>query len=203
MTEQAIVDQAMESYRLAHMIMEGKFGPAVAEAIPHLKTCIDCWDKALRSKQKADALLELGKLHQRLDDHGAAAQAYEQAQDIYRELGQKQLMAYAGVCAGLALRAQRHYDEAIAVVERALAINKDGGDLTHVARTLLILAGIHMDKEQHADALARTDVGKHRERALERTLLPVPQRAEHRERMLGDQFRVADERSQLGSRRGR
>jgi tetratricopeptide (TPR) repeat protein len=155
MSEQAIVDQAMESYRLAHMIIEGKFGPAVAEAIPHFKACADAWGKALRSKQRADVLLELGKLHQRLDDHRAATLSYEEAQEIYKTLGEKQLMAYAGVLAGLALKAQRRYDEAIDEVERALAVNKDGGDLTHVARTLLILAGIHMDKEQHADALAR------------------------------------------------
>jgi tetratricopeptide (TPR) repeat protein len=155
MSDQAIVDRAMECYRLAHMIMEGKFGPAVAAAIPHLKECADCWEKALRSKQRADVLVELGKLHQRLDDHATAAASYDQAIALYRALGEKQQMAYAGVLAGLALKAQRRFDEAIAAIEGALALNKDGGDLTHVARTLLILAGAHMDLQQWRQALER------------------------------------------------
>ncbi len=155
MSDQAIVDKAMESYRLAHMIMEGKFGPAVAEAIPHLRTAADCWAQALRSKQRAECLIELGKLHQRLDDHAAAVPDYEQAIAIYKELGEKQAMAYAGVLAGLAFKAQRRFDEAIAIIDRSLATNKDGGDQTHVARTLMILAGVHMDKGNHAEALVR------------------------------------------------
>ncbi len=155
MTEQASVDQAMESYRLAHMIIEGKFGSAVAGAIPHLRTAADCWGKALQSKPKADCLLELGKLYQRLDDYPAAMPVYEEAIVIYRDLGEKQLVAYAGVLAGLALKAQRKFDAAFAYIERALAINKDGGDLPHVARTLGILAGVLMDMGMNSEALAR------------------------------------------------
>jgi tetratricopeptide (TPR) repeat protein len=155
MSEQDTVDRAMEEYRLAHMIMEGKFGPAVAEAIPHLRNCADCWGQALRSKQRADALVELGKLHQRLDDHSAAAPIYAEAQTIYFTLGERQLMAYVGVLAGLALKAQNRFDDALRVVEESLAVEKDGGDMTHVSRTLLILAGLHMDLKQFDRALER------------------------------------------------
>ncbi|MBA2480862.1 MAG: tetratricopeptide repeat protein [Planctomycetes bacterium] len=155
MTEQAFVDQAMESYRLAHMIIEGKFGSAVAGAIPHLRTAADSWGKALQSKPKADCLVELGKLHQRLDDHAAAVPIYEDAIAIYRDLGEKQSVAYAGVLAGLALKAQRKYEPAFSYIERALAINQDGGDLTHVARTLGILAGVLMDMGMNTEALER------------------------------------------------
>jgi len=153
MTEQEVVDRAMESYRLAHMIMEGKFGPAVAEAIPHLQTCADCWGQALRSKQRADALVELGKLHQRLENHAAAAPVYAEAQTIYFTLGERQLMAYVGVLAGLALKAQGRFAEALKVTSESLAIEKDGGDMAHVSRTLLILAGLHMDLKDFNQAL--------------------------------------------------
>lgn len=155
MTDQTIVQKAMESYRLAHMIIEGKFGPAVAEAVPHLRACADAWGTAMQTKTRADVLVELGKLHQRLDDHGSAARVYDEALELYRTIGEKQPGAYAAMLGGMALKAQRRYDEAQAAVERALAIQKDGGDLPDVARTLLILAGILMDKEQHADALSR------------------------------------------------
>jgi tetratricopeptide (TPR) repeat protein len=155
MSEQAFVDKAMESYRLAHMIIEGKFGSAVAGAIPHLRSAAECWGQALQSKPKADVLVELGKLYQRLDDHATAVPVYEEAIGLYRTLGEKQSVAYAGVLAGLALKAQRKFDAAFAYIERSLAINQDGGDLTHVARTLGILAGVLMDMGMNTESLAR------------------------------------------------
>ena len=60
---QDLVDRAMSELHLAHVIVTGKVGPAVAEAIPHLLTAVQCWGDALRSQSQADALVDLGKLY--------------------------------------------------------------------------------------------------------------------------------------------
>ncbi len=151
---QQLVDRAMESYRLAHMIVEGKFGPALAEAIPHLRSCADDWGKALRSKTRADVLVELGKLHQRLDDHAAALNAYHEAGEIYRTINERHAIAYCYMLEAMSLTSMGRLPEALAVGEQALAQERDGGDLANVSRMLLVVAGIHMDLEQYDRALA-------------------------------------------------
>jgi len=154
---QELVDQAMNEYRLAHMLMEGKVGDAVAEAIPHLRIAADCWAQALRSKQQADVLVELGKLHQRCNDAAAAVTAYEEAMRLYGALGERQSVAHAGMLAGTAIKAQGRLDLALEYLERALAINRDGGDLRHAARTQQVIASTLIDAGRGTEALVRLD----------------------------------------------
>ncbi len=147
--------RAMESYRLAHLIMEGAVGAAVANALAHLRTAADSFGLALQSKRKADCLVELGKLHQRCGTHAEAVPVYEEALRIYRDLEERQLAAYAGLLAGIALKELNRHDQAVSYLERALEINRDGGDTTHIARTLLVLGNVLLDRGDHAGAVAR------------------------------------------------
>src|SRR5258708_4279162 len=115
--EDAAAAEAMEAYRFAHVILEGKFGPARAEALAHLRTAADHWGRALRSKQRAEVLIELGKLHQELGDDATAVTVYEEALKIHKDNNDKPAMAYAAVLAGLALKALGKYELALGFLE--------------------------------------------------------------------------------------
>jgi tetratricopeptide (TPR) repeat protein len=167
---QQLVDEAMDAYRLAHVLMTGKVGEAVGEAIPHLRRAADCWGRALRSQQRAEVLVELGRLHQRRDEHGLAIDAFEEAVRIFRELGQRREAAEAGVAAGLSQKALGKPELALAYLERALAIHRDGGDLIDVAMTAMTLGSVHLDQREPAKALEQYQAAlpileRHRKRA--------------------------------------
>ena len=150
---QELVDEAMDAYRLAQMLMAGKVGSAVGEAAPHLRRAADCWGRAQRSQQRAEVLVELGRLNQRSGEHAAAVDAFEEAVQIFRELKQRKEAAEAGVAAGLSQKALGRPDLAVAYLERALAIHRDGGDLIDQAMTRLSLAAVHLDQREAAQAL--------------------------------------------------
>ena len=150
---QELVDEAMDAYRLAQMLMAGKVGSAVGEAVPHLRRAADCWGRAQRSQQRAEVLVELGRLLQRSSHHPAAIDAFEEAVRIFRELNQRKEAAEAGLAAGLSQKALGRPDLAVAYLERALAMHCDGGDQIDQAMTRLSLAAVHLDQREPARAL--------------------------------------------------
>lgn len=142
----------MDAYRLAQMLMAGKVGKAVVEAAPHLRRAADCWGRADRSQQRAEVLMELGRLNQRSQEHLQAVDAFEEAVRIFRDLNQRKEAAEAGVAAGLSQKALGRPDLAVAYLERALAIHQDGGDQIDQAMTRMSLAAVHLDQHQPAPA---------------------------------------------------
>jgi len=151
---QELVDEAMDAYRLAQMLMAGKVGGAVSEAVPHLRRAADCWGRAQRSQQRAEVLMELGRLTQRSQDHITALDAFEEAVRIFRDLNQRKDAAEAGVAAGLSQKALGRPDLAVAYLERALAIHSEGGDQIDQAMTRMSLAAVHLDQREPHQSLA-------------------------------------------------
>ncbi len=151
---QELIDKAMDSHRLASVIITGKVGDAVAEAIPHLLMAADCFGRALRSQQRAEVLLELGKLYLRVNEETSAVESFEEAIRIYRDLGDKRAAANAGIAAGLAQRARARPELAKAYLERSMAILREAGDMLDVAQCQTTLASVHLDEGHHVEALS-------------------------------------------------
>jgi len=148
------IDQAMEAYRHAHILIEGKVGRAVGEAIPHLRDAADCWGRALRSQSKAEVLMELGSLHLRLGDYDDAAEAFEEALLVFRVVNLRKQAADAGIQAGLARKAEGRPDLAIAYLERSIEILRGEGSLIDVAMAEMTLGSVLLDDRRASDALA-------------------------------------------------
>lgn len=148
-----LIEEAMDAYRLAQMLMAGKVGNAVQEAAHHLRRAADCWGRADRAQQRAEMLIELGKLDQRCGEHAEAVDAFEEAAGIFATLGQRRDAAEAGVAAGRSQKALGRPDLAVACLERALAIHCDGGDQIDQATTRMALAAVHLDLRQPGPAL--------------------------------------------------
>jgi tetratricopeptide (TPR) repeat protein len=149
---QELVDRAMDAHRLANVIIMGKVGPAVAEAVPHLHLAAECFGQALRSQQRAEVLLELGQLYERLNDQANAVPVYEEAEKIFNELGEFQQVARAAVMNGLAAKTIGKADAALAHLKRALELQRKG-DLTDVARTSLLIGDVYQDLGKASEAL--------------------------------------------------
>lgn len=152
---QAVINEAMEAYRHAHILMEGKVGRDIAEAIPYLRTAASCWEQALRSQSHGEVLIELGDLHHRLGNFDESASAFEQALIIFRDTNAKKAAADAGLKAGLARKAQGRPDLAVAYLERSIEILKQEGHMLDVAMADMTLGSVLLDDQRPADAQAR------------------------------------------------
>jgi tetratricopeptide (TPR) repeat protein len=188
---QAAIDRAMEAYRHAHILMEGKVGRDIAEAIPHLETAAASWKEALRSQSRAEVLMELGHLHQRLGDYDRAATAFEEALVVFRDTNAKKPAADAGIQAGLARKAQGRPDLAIAYLERSLEILKGDGSMIDIAMAEMTLGSIMLDDRRPADALARYE-----------TALPILERFSKRAEIAHAREMMAVARAQAGDHVG-
>lgn len=151
--EQLLIDEAMEAHRLARLLIEGKVGAAVVEAVPHLRRAADSFGQALRSQQRAEVLTELGRLLGRCGDHGEALVALEEAVRIFRELGQKKDAANAGIEAALAHKALGKTELATGYLERAMALLKEGADLIDQAQAEITFGAVLLDLERPQEAL--------------------------------------------------
>ena len=88
---------------------------------------------------QANALHDLGVVRWLTGDYPAAAQALEQALNIYRELGDRLGHADALNDLGIVRLATGDYPAAVQVLEQALGIYRDLGDRLGQARALLFL----------------------------------------------------------------
>lgn len=188
---QELIDQAMEAYRHAHILIEGKVGRDIGEAIPFLRQTADLWGQALRSQSKAEVLMELGRLHLRLGHHEDAAATFEEALVVFREASMKKPAADAGIQAGLARKAEGRPDLAVAYLERSLEILKGEGSLIDVAQAEMTLASILLDDRRAADAIAHYE-----------TALPTFERFSKRAEVAHVREMLAVARSQNGDDSG-
>jgi tetratricopeptide (TPR) repeat protein/transcriptional regulator with XRE-family HTH domain len=91
---------------------------------------------------QANALTDLGAARRLTDDYPAAAQALEQALDIYRDLGDRLGQANALRFLGAVRRLTGDYPAAAQTLEQALVIHRDLGDRFGQASALLYLGDV-------------------------------------------------------------
>jgi tetratricopeptide (TPR) repeat protein/transcriptional regulator with XRE-family HTH domain len=119
----------------------GRDGPW-AEAITRHQAAIEAALHLGDRLGQANALLDLGMVRRLTGDYPAAAQALEQALDIYRDLGDRLGQANALHGLGDLRRLTGDYPAAVQALEQALGISRDLGDRLGQATALLYLGNV-------------------------------------------------------------
>jgi tetratricopeptide (TPR) repeat protein len=114
---------------------DGPFADAITPLIAAAQAASHLGDRLGRAK----ALNHLGDVRRRMGDHQGAAQALEQALEIYRDLGDRLGQANALTNLGPTLQLMGDYPAAAQGLEQALEIYRDLGDRLGQANALLYL----------------------------------------------------------------
>ncbi|HEV2105194.1 MAG TPA: tetratricopeptide repeat protein, partial [Candidatus Eisenbacteria bacterium] len=105
----------------------------------------------------ANAWNNLGNLELTGGDPATALVDWSRALALYREYGKTDFALSTRLNVALALEAQARYDEAAAAAESVATLARANGDPGHERRARLALAGIRIEQERPADALAAAD----------------------------------------------
>ena len=127
---------------------DGPWADAITRHTAAIQAARDLGDRL----GQAGALNDLGEVRRLTDDYPAAAQAQEQALDIYRALGDRLGQANALSNLGVGRRLTDDYPAAAQALEQALDIYRDLGDRLGQAHALLYLGGVRQATDDYPAA---------------------------------------------------
>ena len=137
--------------RLAHAYRrEGR----LADAERELDAAIHVFRELGDEEGLVRALFEAGVVALFRQQHGLAARAFDETQELARHLGDRQREGAIHAARGTLLQEMGRLDDAIREHEESCAIFREGGAATTLGSSLYYLAGAHLERDQPADARA-------------------------------------------------
>jgi tetratricopeptide (TPR) repeat protein len=128
---------------------QGRFGEASDCQLRGLEIARSAGNRT----QEAAQLLNLGSIHLRMEEYGAAARFHRQAMVAFDAIGQPTGAAEARHGLAAAYASLGRFDEAMALAEQALAVEIEYGHLETRAEIMVTIGRIHQQQGRYGDAM--------------------------------------------------